>query len=593
MRHVLYFAKGIHTFSGKILYFNLIGMVLISLLESVGIFLLIPLINLTGVLAVNSSEVAAVSWIQKMFQSMPENASLLIILVCYLGLIIGQGYFQRNQTILNAKIQQRYTRHLREETYKAILQANWGFFLKTRKTDHINSLITEISRVSAGTQMFLQLISSLVFTFIQIGMAFWLSPAMTVTVIFFGVTLIAFSRKFIRKSSSIGEQTTQLSKAYLAGVTDHFNGIKEIKSNSLEDSHISWIHTIGKKLEHNIVEMIKLNTTSQFIFKVVSACLMTSFVLYSIKMFQAQPTQLMLIMVIFSRLWPRFSGLQSNLEQLGGIIPSFVQLIQLKNECLKQNEITDGDQRSIEPIRIEREIECRNVFFRYNTNQSQFTLQNINITIPSNQMTAIIGRSGAGKSTLIDLLMGLNLPEKGQVLIDGTPLTSENLLSLRHAISYVPQDPFLFNSTVKENLLLMKPDASEEELWTALRFAAAAEFVKKLPQGLHTLIGDRGIKLSGGERQRLVIARAILKKPSILVLDEATSALDTENEENIQQVIQSLKGEMTIIVIAHRLSTIRNADQVIEVEQGNIIQVGGFHEVIQKKRKATEIATNW
>lgn len=593
MRHVLYFAKGIHTFSGRILYFNLIGMVLISLLESVGIFLLVPLINLTGVLEVNSSEVAAVSWIQGMFQRMSENASLLIILGCYLCLLIGQSYFQRNQTILNSKIQQRYTRHLRDVTYKAILQANWGFFLKTRKSDHINSLITEISRVSAGTQMFLQLISSLVFTFIQIGMAFWLSPKMTVTVIFFGVTLILFSRKFVRKSSVIGEQTTQLSKAYLAGITDHFNGIKEIKSNSLENSHISWIHTIGKKLEYNLIEMIKLNTTSQFIFKAVSACLMISFIFYSIKMFQAQPTQLMLIIVIFSRLWPRFSGLQSNLEQLGGIIPSFIQLIHLQSECLKQNEITDGAQSSIEPIRIEKEIECRNVFFRYNSDQSQFTLQNINITIPSNQMTAIIGRSGAGKSTLIDLLMGLNLPEKGQVLIDGTPLTGENLLSLRHAISYVPQDPFLFNSTVKENLLLMKPDASEEELWTALRFAAAAEFVKKLPQGLHTLIGDRGIKLSGGERQRLVIARAILKKPSILVLDEATSALDTENEENIQQVIQSLKGEMTIIVIAHRLSTIRNADQVIEVEQGSIIQVGGFHEVIQKKRKATEIATNW
>ena len=170
-----------------------------------------------------------------------------------------------------------------------------------------------------------------------------------------------------------------------------------------------------------------------------------------------------------------------------------------------------------------------------------YALENINIQIPANHMTAIVGPSGAGKSTLIDLLMGLNQPEKGEVLIDGIPLTNDNLLSLRRSISYVPQDPFLFNATVRENLLMIEPNASEEQIWEALEFSSAAEFVKKLPQGLDTLIGDRGIRLSGGERQRIVLARAILRKPSILVLDEATSALDTENERKIQEAIESLK----------------------------------------------------
>ena len=200
--------------------------------------------------------------------------------------------------------------------------------------------------------------------------------------------------------------------------------------------------------------------------------------------------------------------------------------------------------------------------------RNTYALKKIDVHIPANRMTAIVGASGAGKSTLIDLLMGLNQADQGVVTIDHEPLTEDNLVSLRKSISYIPQDPFLFNATIRENLMIIDPNASEETIWEALEFAAAAEFVRKLPQGLDTLIGDRGIRLSGGERQRLVLARAILRKPSILVLDEATSALDVENEAKIQGAIERLKGTMTIIVIAHRLSTIRNADQVLVMGRG-------------------------
>ena len=237
----------------------------------------------------------------------------------------------------------------------------------------------------------------------------------------------------------------------------------------------------------------------------------------------------------------------------------------------------------IKSIEFNEQIECRNVYFRY-SEEGSYALSNVNLIIPSNQMTAFVGRSGAGKSTLIDLLMGLNQPEKGDVLIDGVPLKSEHLLSLRRSISYVAQDPFLFNTSIRENLVLVAPESSDDDLWDALEFSSAAEFVKKLPDGLDTLIGDRGIKLSGGERQRLVLARAILRKPKILVLDEATSALDTENESKIQEAIERLKGKMTIIVIAHRLSTIRNADQVVVLDEGEVIQRGGFNQLANEKR---------
>jgi ABC-type multidrug transport system fused ATPase/permease subunit len=584
MKNVLYFTKCIYSFSGKILYINLLGMVLISLFEGVGILLLLPLINLIGILDVHSHSTSSLSWISSFLQNFPKEISLVMILCLYVLLIIGQGVAQRKQMILNAKIQQGFTRHLREETYKLLLHSNWSFFLNKRKSDIIHLMTTEITRVGSGTNMFLQFLTSIVFTIIQLGIAFWLSAKMTLFILLFGVALIFFSRKFIKRSNILGIETYELSERFLGGVTDHFNGIKEIKSNMLEEFHISWFKDLSEKMEQNVIKFVKLNTISQLTYKVVSAFLLAIFIYYSITMFKAQAAQLIVIIMIFSRLWPRFSGIQSNLEQLGNITPAFKAVLDLQNESKAAMEINEFFNKNIKPINIQDGLACRNVYFRYDQDKLAYALQNINLQIPAKKMTAIVGRSGAGKSTLIDLLMGLNHPETGDVLVDGEILNDENLFSLRRSISYVPQDPFLFNASIRENLIIIDQSANEQQIWEAIEFAEAADFVRKLPQGLDTMIGDRGIKLSGGERQRLVLARAMLRKPTILVLDEATSALDTENESKIQESLERLKGKMTIIVIAHRLSTIRNADQVIVLDQGEIIQQGSFKQLASEQK---------
>ena len=298
-------------------------------------------------------------------------------------------------------------------------------------------------------------------------------------------------------------------------------------------------------------------------------------------MLQAQQEQLLLIILIFSRLWPTFTGIQGNLENISATIPAFQTILKVEEESARAKELSDYS--TDHSILLKQGIECRNVFFKYNKEETGYTLKNIHLSIPANKMTAIVGPSGAGKSTLIDILMSLMTPDKGELLRDGKSVSKDAIFSLRQSISYVSQDPFLFNESIKMNLQMVDPNATEEQLWEALEFSAAADFVRKLPQGLDTLIGDRGIRLSGGERQRLVLARAILRKPSILILDEATSALDTENEAKIQRAIERLKGTMTIIVIAHRLSTIHKADQVIVMDQGEIIQVGDYNQLAKEK----------
>ena len=192
-------------------------MMLIGLLESVGIFLLIPLIGLTGILEFGTDEIAFLSWMTDLFAGMPETISLVIILGIYVLLMVGQSIFKRNQTILGAKIQQGFIRQLREETYRSLLQVKWGFYLKKRKSDIINIMTNETFNVSAGVHLFLQFVSSLVFTCIQIAIAFYLSVKMTSFILVFGLILILFSKKFIRRSQTLGKETCSVNRNVLSG----------------------------------------------------------------------------------------------------------------------------------------------------------------------------------------------------------------------------------------------------------------------------------------------------------------------------------------------------------------------------------------
>ncbi|OME83937.1 multidrug ABC transporter [Paenibacillus sp. FSL A5-0031] len=586
MNHLIYFSKKLHAYGGKILYLNLFGMMLVGLLDGASILLLAPLLSVIGIVDIPLASFPGLSLLESL-QELPKERALFIILSFYILIVAVQGIIGRNLSLREIRIHTGFVNQIRLELYLALLQANWGFFMRKRKTDLINSFTSELSRVTNGAFLSLQLIASMTFTFIQIGIALFLSVKMTLFVLCCGLVIAFLSRRFIKQSRVIGSVTMELSQNYLAGITDHFNGMKDIKSNLLESSRYRWLLNWSSDIARERYENSKVRSNSQLFYKLFSAIMIAVFVFGSIMLFQSQGGYLLLIMVIFSRLWPRFTSIQANMEQIASSLPAFKALMELQEESIKNREFNDKELlggEHIRPLRLKHQLECRHVYFRYDEEQPEYTLEAINLSIPANGMTAIVGQSGAGKSTLIDLMMGLMKPELGHVLIDGKTLTDEDLLSLRRSISYVPQEPFLFHGTIRDNLILIDPNATEDQIWEAMEFSSAAEFVRKLPDGIDTIIGDRGIRLSGGERQRLVLARAILRKPSILILDEATSALDSLNETKIQEAIERLKGKMTVIVVAHRLSTIRNADQVIVLENGKIVQTGHFIMLAEDKK---------
>jgi ABC-type multidrug transport system fused ATPase/permease subunit len=258
-----------------------------------------------------------------------------------------------------------------------------------------------------------------------------------------------------------------------------------------------------------------------------------------------------------------------------GTEPSIEQIFSLKIEADHFKE--PKGKRSV--VRMSKGIDIRAVSFGYN--EKKEILKDINIFIPKGKMVAIVGPSGAGKSTIIDLIMGFQKCSGGTILVDEYPTNAIDIDTLRDIIGYIPQSPFLFNATLKDNLIWAKPDATQAEVIQACELANATEFIDELDEHYDTVVGERGVRLSGGQAQRICLARAIIRKPQILILDEATSALDSHSELLIQRSIDYLSTNTTIVVIAHRLATIKKSDYIYQLEAGRVIEEGTFNQLME------------
>ena len=233
------------------------------------------------------------------------------------------------------------------------------------------------------------------------------------------------------------------------------------------------------------------------------------------------------------------------------------------------------------PFEFQHEIEFNNLSFAYPGERDTEVLHGINFTIAKGEKVALVGASGAGKSTIAQLLLRFYKTKKNAISIDDTPIQDIDLLDYRKHIGFVPQEVLLFGGTIRENIAYGKDNATEEEIISAAKFANAWEFIQKAKHGLDTIVGERGVQLSGGQKQRVAIARALLKNPPILILDEATSALDAESEHEVQEALENLMENRTTLIIAHRLSTVRNADKIIVLDQGNIVEQGSHLELME------------
>jgi ATP-binding cassette subfamily C protein len=361
-----------------------------------------------------------------------------------------------------------------------------------------------------------------------------------------------------------------------AAILEHLGSMKMAKGYGVEGRHADRFARLAEDVRDIERGAVGGHAAMRQWLAVASAAVLATIVYIAHGVFGIQAATLILLLFLFSRLVPRLTGIYEKAQLMATELPAFEAILAAEQRCV---------EAAVPPVVRHRDVafadrvELDGVTFHYGDGDHPPALHGVHLVIPARSTTAIVGPSGAGKSTIADLLMGLLHPTAGRVLVDGVALDSEGLQSWRNRIGYVPQDTFLFHDTVLANLLWARPGTTLDEVWRALRMAAADEFVRGLPNGLDTIVGDRGMLVSGGERQRLSLARALLRQPHLLILDEATSSLDSENERRIQRAIEQLHEQVTIVVITHRLSTIRNADLIHVVDGGAIVESGRWEDL--------------
>ena len=460
-------------------------------------------------------------------------------------------------------IKYRVQREIISELLSNFLRAKWSFFSNEKKGKLLNSFNRELSVVGDTlghlTMQFAMGIQLLIYLVIPI----WLNPKMTITAIF--IALIA-SLPFLalhKLSYKLGTQNTKTANIVMSVLSDIFNGIRIIIGYAKQDKTLKLYQN---SFDNHVDAAIKSQTLSQSIQSIyqpigitaaISALILA--VSSGVKIAEAS-----IILWSLFRAMPIIGLLLRTNLSISNFIPSYEQLLIMKERSINERE-SEGKVRF---EGLKNTIAFDKVSFSYQDRDQ--TINELCIEFKKNKITAIVGESGSGKSTIIDILLGFQSPSKGKIYFDETELCYLDVNSFRNKIGYVPQEPFLFSGSIKDNLLWAIEDLgeSEEEIKSVIKRVGLDNLIDTLPKGIDTEIGDNAVKLSGGQKQRLALARALIRKPEIIILDEATSSLDSETENQIQKTLGALDGKTTLIIIAHRLSTIVNADIIYVIKKG-------------------------
>ena len=551
--------------------------ILASLAEGIGISLLIPFLqNLQSgnSLVINNPIIQNID--QYLINFQPQQRVLLLTSSILVAILI-KAVLSYIYTALCSWLQNSTLHRLRTAVYKQLIAVSQSFW-DTNKSGELLNLITQETYYSS------QALSFLIWVIINLSMIgifglllLLISWRLTLLVAVAFLLISVLIRTLTSKTQALGRKHQQ-ANIYLSNLTlETFTGIKTIRAFGKESYEEQRYYQASKKSRdsgiNSAMQSVMIEPVSEGLSVAILMCVM-------LIAFYTQVTLPVLITFIFMlyRLQPQVQKLNSNLTQVIAL-SNYVKSVFLLLEREDKPYVISGNVNFHD---LRKGITFDAVNFLY-PSQNKPALENISLFIPKGKTTALVGYSGAGKSTIINLIFRLYDVTSGEIYIDNYLIKELDLATWRSNMALVSQDVHIFSSTVRENIAYGRPDATETEIIAAAKQAYAHEFICELAQGYDTFVGDRGIKLSGGQRQRISIARAILCNPEILILDEATNALDNISEKLIQDAINLLSQNRTVIVIAHRLSTIKDADQIIVLKQGKVEEQGSFSDLMEKQ----------
>ena len=567
-------------FAPKRILLVILFMLFSSITSSVGILFIVPLLEAINIdLGSNIETEYATAFssdigerVNRFFDQFGISLDLFTVLLIYFLVVLSKASITLVHSIIAVKLQSGFIIKLRKNLYRTLFYSEWQYLNQEHIPDFIRLVTGQVEMAGYSLQQLLNLCSSFILVSVYLILAITISPGLTLLALALAMLLIIVMLPINSLIHRSGKLELLANTDIFRDVFEQISSLKMIKSFSAEEKCIAKVETTNILLESQQVKMTFYNSITRFI-NLVGAALIFSVLFYAaIQVLKLPIVNLLVTLFIFSRLMPQVNSLQNTIMQLIHQAPTYTDLLEKTAELSQYSELKHKNNHHDDQTKthksapvLQHSIQIKDLAYTYPTEQIT-AISNINSDIKANQSIAITGPSGAGKSTLADIIAGLLKPTHGSILIDGEEIDDNNRHSWRKQVAYVTQDIYLFHDSVRNNLSwLFDQTIDDQQLWHALELAAADDFVKQLPNGIDTLIGDNGVKLSGGERQRLALARALLSKPTVLILDEATSALDRENELKIRDALIKLEGKLTIIVIAHNETTIDHIQDRIEL----------------------------
>lgn len=493
-------------------------------------------------------------------------AGVLTLYIALVGLASGLIYAQ---TVAANRLTLDFGAQLSLRLHAAVMRAGWGSEALARPADLVHALSVQTAQCAFATQVAINLATRLLYLPSLLAAALLLSPQLAVAVLALalvaGLPMLPLARRSYALAGHLGRAATRLH----GEISDELAGLKALKVLRAETARRGALRERLGEVQHAQLAQTRAMAAVRAWQRIAAAATAVAGAYYGLSVLRLDGAAMLALALALARLGSSVSQTLEFWRQLGRLLPIYGLLRGREERCRADRE----PEPAVPAPRLRRDLSLRGVGYTH-PGAGAATLAAIDLTIPALAITALTGPSGAGKSTVADLVMGLVAPTHGAVAIDGTPLDGPARVAWRGSVAYVAQEPFLFHDTVRANLCLARPDAADAELEQALE-AAAAGFVLRLPQGLDTVVGDRGSRLSGGERQRLMLARALLRRPDLLILDEATNALDPVSEAQVIASLRGLARRTTILVIAHRSAMIEAADRVLRLEGGAITVHGG------------------
>jgi ABC-type multidrug transport system fused ATPase/permease subunit len=579
---LLKYLKIYRRYIGRRMYLIFALSVATALTQGFGIALLLPLLRASQKTR-GQGATEEMGWAEQVLQDLLATlgiADSMIGILAFIAIVfVGKGGLQFAKGGYQGYLQAQLLRELKTKLFDAYSGMDYRYYIRQNAGHFINVINQQINRFFRSFGGFVMFFSQIITTLSYFAFAFALAWRFALMALGIGGILLflfkylnVYVRRLSRKRS---EEMSTLNKLLMQSL----QAFKYIVSTNQADHLRSGVVKSVRRLTDYIFRQRVARAFTGSLKEPASVLLIVGLIAIQVTIFNAPIAPIFVALLFFHRGMQAIMTLQGNwqktMDQIGA-----VEMVDDEFETVLENQEQSGPERL---DTLQEGIELRNVHFAYNEDDGD-VLRDINIDIPANTTVALVGESGAGKSTLIDLLTLMLKPQTGTVQIDGVLHDDVNLASWREQIGYVSQETVVFDDTVANNIHLWRGDmeddpALRERMIHAAERAHADHFIRDLPNGYQTVVGDRGVRLSGGQRQRLFVARELFKQPNLLLLDEATSDLDTASEQHIQQSVDALKGKVTVVVIAHRLSTVKNADRVYVLDKGRVIEEGSYHEL--------------